>query len=561
MLGMLLCALTLMSDAQTPTTFSTGQLGAPAQQPGQPRPPANPGAPPPAGTSTVRGHVFAADSGQPLRKAQVRMVSGEIRENRLATTDVDGAYEFKEVRAGRYAISANKGSYVGLSFGQQRPTDAPKQVAILDNQTVEKMDFALPRGSVVSGRILDEFGEPMSDVQVGVQQYQTVQGQRRLVPTGRQASTNDIGEFRLFGVSPGQYYLVATWRANNPMGDTNDKTAYAPMYFPGTDNPAQAQRITLAVGEEKGDIVMALRPIRATSVSGTAIGSDGKPMTGVVFVTSSSGYGFNMVGNGPIRPDGTFRINGIAPGEYTLRAQAFGPASDGETATAKITATGDDIKDLQLVGAKPSSATGRIVVDPAAAAALPQGLMLFPTPIEPGSMPMGGGPTRMGDDGTFEMKAAPGRTRVNMGGAPGWVVRSIRLNGIDITDAGIEFKPNEDISGIEIEITNKLATITGLVTNARGEAVKEYSAIAFAQDREKWKIAGRYQAFGRPDQDGRFKMSGLTPADYYIIALEKIDPGQIGDPDFLESIKTKATAITIREGESRTVDLKIATVP
>jgi hypothetical protein len=56
-------------------------------------------------------------------------------------------------------------------------------------------------------------------------------------------------------------------------------------------------------------------------------------------------------------------------------------------------------------------------------------------------------------------------------------------------------------------------------------------------------------------------MSGLTPADYYIVALEKVDSGQLGDPDYLESLKTKATAISIREGESRTVDLKIATVP
>src|SRR5258707_2192983 len=110
--------------AQTTTTFSTMAPGQPTQQPGQLGQPANPNAPPPPGTSTVRGHVFAADSGQPLRKAQVRMMSGELRENRLATTDVEGRYEFKEVRAGRYNISANEGSYVGLSYGQQRTTDA-----------------------------------------------------------------------------------------------------------------------------------------------------------------------------------------------------------------------------------------------------------------------------------------------------------------------------------------------------------------------------------------------------------------------------------------------------
>jgi hypothetical protein len=183
--------------------------------------------------------------------------------------------------------------------------------------------------------------------------------------------------------------------------------------------------------------------------------------------------------------------------------------------------------------------------------------MLFAMPIEPGAMPMGMQPTRISDDGSFELKTVPGRTRINMGGAPGWTVRSIRLNGIDITDAGLDFKPNEDISGIEIEITNKVTTITGLVTNSRGETVKEYSAIAFAQDREKWKINGRYQSFGRPDQDGRFKMTGLTPGEYFIIALDKVEPNQINDPDFLDSIKIRATAITIREGDARTVDLKV----
>ena len=541
-----------LASAQTTPSFPATNAAA---QPPSPQG-ANANAPVP-GTSILRGHVFAADSGQPLRKAQVRIFANEIRENRLATTDADGFYEFKEVRAARYTINASKGSYVGLSYGQQRPTDPAKPITILDNQTVEKMDFSLPRGGIISGRILDEFGEPISEVQVSVQQYQTVQGQRRLVPTGRQASTNDIGEFRLFGVSPGQFYLVATWRSPNP-GANEERTAYAPMYFPGTDNPAQAQRIALAIGEEKSDIVMALRPIRATRISGTATGSDGKPMTGSVMVMSTSGYGFNMTASGMIRPDGTFSVNGIAPGEYTVRAQAVnGGGRDTEIATAKITATGDDINDLQLVAAKPSSATGRILMDPAAAATLPQGLMLFPMPMEPGVMPMGVGPTRMGDDGTFELKAAPGRTRINTGGAVGWTIRSIRLNGIDITDTGIDFKPNEDISGIEIEITNKVTSITGLVTNSRGETVKDYTAIAFAQDREKWKINGRYQAIGRPDQDGRFKMGGLTPSDYYIIALDKVDPNQINDPDFLDSVKVRATAITVREGDTRTVDLKI----
>ena len=82
--------------------------------------------------------------------------------------------------------------------------------------------------------------------------------------------------------------------------------------------------------------------------------------------------------------------------------------------------------------------------------------------------------------------------------------------------------------------------------------------MAFSQDREKWK-AGRYQSSGRPDQDGRFKISGLPPGDYYIIALDKIENGQANDTEFLEQIRIKATTFTIREGETRTVDLKLNT--
>jgi len=200
-----------------------------------------------------------------------------------------------------------------------------------------------------------------------------------------------------------------------------------------------------------------------------------------------------------------------------------------------------------------------VIIDPAAAASLPVGLMVMPMPVEPGSMPFGMMPGRISDDGTFELRSGPGRVRINVSGAAGWTIRSIRLNGTDVTDAGIDFKPNEDISGLEVELTNKLTIVSGLVSNARGDALKDYTAVAFAQDKEKWKIVGRYQSIGRPDQDGRFKMSGLAPGDYYVIALDKVEPGQISDPDFLETIRTKATAITLREGETRTVDLKINT--
>src|SRR5262245_41495546 len=156
-------------------------------------------APTPLGTAVLRGHVFATDTGQPLRKALVRLVANEIRENRTTTTDENGVYEFKEVRAGRYTVSASKGSYVPVSYGQERATDAPKPLDILDNQLVERVDFSLPRGGVIRGRVVDEYGEPAPEVQIATERYQFTQGQRRLAPAGRTATTNDRSEERRVG--------------------------------------------------------------------------------------------------------------------------------------------------------------------------------------------------------------------------------------------------------------------------------------------------------------------------------------------------------------------------
>jgi hypothetical protein len=97
------------------------------------------------GTATLRGHVVAADSGQPLRKAQVRIFAPEMRENRMATTDADGRYEFKLLPAGRYSVSAGKGSYgvINPALGVPQPFDPEKDLTPI-MQTGEQVDFALP---------------------------------------------------------------------------------------------------------------------------------------------------------------------------------------------------------------------------------------------------------------------------------------------------------------------------------------------------------------------------------------------------------------------------------
>jgi Carboxypeptidase regulatory-like domain len=521
------------------------------------------------GTAVIRGRVVAADTGQPLRKAFIRASSPDLRDGRVTSTDVEGRYELKELPAGRYTLNASKGSYVSLSFGQLRPFEPGKPLEIGDGQTLEKVDFSLPRGGIVTGRIVDEFGEPVADAQVMPMRYVNQGGRRRLQPSGRSSATNDIGEYRIFGMPPGQYYISATLRGNMMMNfQSDDRSGYAPTYYPGTANVAEAQKITLALGQTLNDINVTLVPTRVVTVSGMAFDSQGRPLAGgMVMVVQRQGPGFSMNSSGMIRPDGTFTVSGLAPGDYTLQANGMpGPGGfdTSEFATAEINVAGEDILGVRLASLRASSVTGRIVfTDARAAASLrPAAFRIAATPRNPEDFsPFAGGQGRVNDDFTFEIKARPARVLIRanaMGG--GWTMKAVRLNGAEVTDTGIDIRANEDLAGLEIEMTNRLTEVSGVVTNRSGQAVKEYSLVVFSRDRELWVANSRFMRTGRPDQDGRFKITGLPAGSYYAVALEYIDPSDdASDPEFLDRIRGGAATFSLNEGETKTVDLRLTT--
>jgi hypothetical protein len=134
------------------------------------------------------------------------------------------------------------------------------------------------------------------------------------------AQSNDIGEYRLFGIPPGQYFISAIVRMGGGLNEApaDDRSGYAPTYYPGTANVTEAQRVTLGIGQQLNDINIALSPTRLARVTGTAVDSQGRPIQGFLMMIQPTG-GFTTMG-GQLRPDGSFSIANVAPGEYTLRA-------------------------------------------------------------------------------------------------------------------------------------------------------------------------------------------------------------------------------------------------
>jgi len=142
---------------------------------------------------------------------------------------------------------------------------------------------------------------------------------------------------------------------------------------------------------------------------------------------------------------------------------------------------------------------------------------------------------------------------------PGWAIRAVRYRNTDVTDTGLEVRANEDIGEVEVELTNRPTDLSGVVTDAKGAPIKDYSVIVFPTDRDKWTPNSRYMRTSRPDQDGRYKLSGVPPGAYLVIALDYLDQNEWNDPEFLEKLRSKATPFSVNEGETKSVDLKINT--
>ncbi len=198
--------LFLCSTAFGQNSGSAGQTvrpGAPAgaQLPGMP--PARDGRnATQTGTARLRGRVVSAHDGAPLRRAQVTASVVENQIRRTTTTDADGRYEFLDLPAGRFSVTVNKTGYVTLQYGQRRTFEAGTPITLAEGQQVERIDFSLPRGAVISVRITDDFGDPLAGANVQVQRYQYgPDGQRRLTPAPsrhcqRERGAGDFGRQR-----------------------------------------------------------------------------------------------------------------------------------------------------------------------------------------------------------------------------------------------------------------------------------------------------------------------------------------------------------------------------
>jgi hypothetical protein len=532
----------------------------------------------PTGTARISGRVFAAETGNPLPKAQVRLSSNRLSLG--AFTDGEGRYEFTNLPAAPHSISVSKAGYVSLQYGQRRPFESGRPLILKDGQHADRTDFLLPRGSVITGRITDEYGLPVTGARVQALRYQYLQtGERRLGPSNTgmffNQVTDDLGQFRVFGLAPGAY-VVAAHGPQPPQfgaGPIPGRTVsmpvegYAVTYYPGVIASNAAAEISVGLGQEV-TASFPLIPARLARISGMVLGSQGQPAANIS--VSLRQEQANSVSSYGMRSDvtGNFSISNVSPGEYFIDVRPTmgggpnmppAPRPDAEFASVPITVTGEDISGLVVVTSRGATITGRAVFEgtrPRPPSSAQLRVMVTPLGRSLGMPvnPRDGG--LVDESGNFRLDGIAGSVLFR-GGAAGWVMKSVHINGVDVTDIPYEVKAGSSVSNLEIVFTDQLQTVAGTAIDSAGQPLKDYVAVFVPQNLPEGAVPTRWLVTRNSSEDGRYEIRSLPPGDYAAAAVASLEQGVQFDPAFQDQIRQRGMPVRVSEGEVLNVDLRL----
>jgi hypothetical protein len=507
-------------------------------------------------TGIIRGRAVLAEAGQSVARVRV-LLTGPTGNTRATMTDENGRYEFRAVPAGPFEMRAVKGGFVVLSATSRRRVEQRRSISLKEGETIDKTDFTLVRGGVLTGRVVDEAGEGVTGAWVQLMKPQSGSASRAVgnIPG---AGTDDRGEFRVHSIPPGDYVLSVAFQ-ENAFGDSpDDPLQYARTYYPGTIAIAEAQRITVPPGTEIAGLTLALQRARMSRVRGIVSSPNSRPIGVIVSLSSRDrdGAGFNQTALADA--EGNFSIAGVPPGTYRIVARSEF-SGDGDRATVDVTVGNADVTGVALMLRPGVKARGRIAFDLPRPDIRPGDIRVVARPddeemhFSSGSLPP---PVR--EDWTFELGGLSGRTTLTAGvlrADARWIVKSIRLGDMDVTDSGIEFQ-NDDVDGIEIILTDKAASITGTVTDG-DKPIGNAVVIVYPDSAEQWRARTRYFAVDRTDQAGHYSIPLRPAARYRVIALDDLEPNEEFDEGLLRELSDRATVIDLREGEARALNLKL----
>lgn len=510
---------------------------------------------------SVAGSVLST-TGEPLKKAHItlRRTGGRGEAGYAASTDVAGAFRFADVEPGKYVLHVQRSGYISQQYSS--PGRAASTFTLTPGQELTGVVVKLVPQGVISGKVTDEDGDPVAQCAVQVLSQRYLRGKRQYQPVGG-TQVNDLGEFRLANLAPGQYMVrvvsqsrtAGLVRADAPKDAPEEN--YATTYYPSATEPAQATPIAVTAGSELRGVDIRLVKARTYHVRGKVIDAATNLPVRDVFLnlTPADGNGMYETGaNGTVvrNAAGTFDIWGVLAGSYVLMIN--GMNAGGRTSTQQLVeVANENINDLIAIVKPGLQLSGSITVDgnesvdfssmrfslePAIGRAA-NTVVIQPKP-----------------DGTFTIaNVSSAKLRLQVINMPeSTYLKSVRMGAQEMAGAII------DLSGgvggpVEIVISAKAGQISGTVKDAKQEPVANANVVLVPDSSRREQLHLFKQTAA--DQNGSFTVKGLPPGEYTLFSWESIEDGAWQDPAVLLKYESNGTKVKVEQGGTETAQVKM----
>ena len=526
----------------------------------------------------ISGRVVNGSTNAPVRKAKVSLRSTSSDNNSIADqgnarttiTDQDGNFTFDDLKAGGYSIAIEKTGYAGMGGGRMRTPQGARRISLGPGQEIKDFLVRLVPSCAISGRVLDQDGEPLPNTEVRAMKYRYVASRRRrLVPIDA-AQTNDLGEYRIFGLAPGDYYVAVVPPAREdaePEPGTKARTKYPTTYYPGTLDEGDAQVLPLRPSEETR-ANFELNPLRTVKVSGRASGLAGD-RNGVRAVVMLESTGGDRGDNTFIRANAdTFEFPSVLPGKYTVIVRGMSAEAQFmrmPMGRRSITVGNEDLDNVQVTvePMRQQTIQGKISVDGAIAQNVEHlGVSLRPaswrSEEDESSMITGGFSRNTNKDGTFTIDVVGQGSVIAQvfgtgSGVEDYYTKSVHYAGRDVTTSGFNLSTKGQL---EIEIGNDGARIDGVVVDEKDKPLAE-SAVVLVPEPSLRNLQ-EYYSREKTDQNGHFTIRGIRPGNYTIYAWDDLgdNEGAYYYDDFLKKYDDQSQSVKLDANGRSALKLK-----
>jgi protocatechuate 3,4-dioxygenase beta subunit len=517
-----------------------------------------------AADCVVSGTVVRHLDNYPVEAATVQLTSeDELGRTIGARTDSEGRFEFDGVAAGKYRIEAMRTGYVVQKYGRKLAGYPKTTLTLKAGQKVSDLTLKLTKTAVIAGRIFDDNGEPMRDATVSAFRQVYVEG-RKQFDRMNAVRSNDLGEYRLYGLVPGRYLVTAELQGWNnlvikKMRTDSIERGYARTWYPSVLEAEKSSDLNVTEGGEIPGIDILLKQVAVYRIRGRvqSRGVDKGSNAQVMLVRRGTEMtGSDFAGGQHITKTGdSFEIAGVLPGKYSVLAQLT------DQGKRYLTQEDVDVVDANVGGlvltiGNGVNVLGRIKSEVQSSLDSHR-LTVSARPIQFG--PMGDVSSRVDENQQFYFRdLSPGVFHLSLSG----LCEDCYIKEVKEGDAVLQsedFTISEGAaSSLQIMISTG-ARLTGIVTNENGVPMPAAWVVSVPQNRER-RSHDLYK-FGVADEHGRFDLRGVTPGKYLLFSWAEADPGSWEDEHFLRSFEEKGVPIEVKEKDTKNIELRVIDGP